>query len=387
MTFPIDSISKSMWNSATKKRLRQALTNVYPNYRLLEIFVADELEVRLAVITHEQGLTVVAFDLIDWAERSGRIDELYEKFCQENPHYKLPEKLGLVTVEQPLPDVPKVRLSRFRAETVRVDETGKIIERQTIEPEYFTEVINGVGIEMVSISGGTFWMGSPENEAEWRSSQSPQHEVNVPSFFIGKFTVTQVQWRAVAGLPQISRSLNPDPSHFKGNNRPVGNVNWDDAQEFCTRLAKATGKDYRLPTEAEWEYAARAGTTTPFAYGTTLSTAIANYDGNYTYGNGEKGEYRGQTVDVGSFPPNAWGIYEMHGNVWEWNEDSWHENYNGAPTDGTVWIDNSTENKLLRGGSWFNDPRLCRSARFNDSRVIRDYSLGFRVLCVSPKAL
>jgi formylglycine-generating enzyme required for sulfatase activity len=377
-----------MWNPATKKRLRQALTDVYPKYRLLEIFVAEELGERLTVITHEQGLIVVVFDLIDWAERSGRIDELYEKFCQENPHYKLEEKLGLVTVEQPLPDIEKVRLSRFRAQTVRVDETGKIIERQTIKPEYFTEVINGVVIEMVSISGGTFWMGSPKIEAKRNSSESPQHEVNVASFFIGKFAVTRAQWRAVAELRRISRSLNPNPSKFKGSNRPVVNVNWDEAQEFCARLAKATGKAYRLPTEAEWEYAACAGTTTPFAYGATLSTAITNYDGDYTYGNGEKGEYRGQTVDVGSFPPNAWGLYEMHGNVWEWNEDSWHENYNGVPTDGTARIDTSTGNKLLRGGAWDVIPRYCRSAyRDADSRDGRSVDVGFRVLCVSPKAL
>jgi formylglycine-generating enzyme required for sulfatase activity len=157
-------------------------------------------------------------------------------------------------------------------------------------------------------------------------------------------------------------------------------VSWDDAQEFCARLAKATGKAYRLPSEAVWEYAARAGTTTPFAYGATLSTEIANYDGNYTYGNGQKGEYREQTVDVGSFPPNAWGLYEMHGNVYEWNEDSWHENYNGVPTDGTAWIDNSTEYKLLRGASWLSNPKYCRSAdRLNYGRGLQFGSIGFRL--------
>jgi formylglycine-generating enzyme required for sulfatase activity/serine/threonine protein kinase len=265
-------------------------------------------------------------------------------------------------------------------ETVTVDDEGNITERRTIEPEYFTETVNGIGIDMVAIPGGTFWMGSPDNEVERDSDESPQHEVSLQPFYLGKFTVTQAQWRAVAQLPQINGNLDPDPSRFKGDNRPVERVSWDDAQEFCARLSQATGKAYQLPSEAAWEYAARAGTTTPFAFGATLSTEIANYNGNDTYGNGKKGVYREETVDVGSFPPNGWGLYDMYGNVWEWCEDSWHDNYNGAPTDGTAWIDTSTENNLLRGGSWSNDPERCRSADRNDGA--RDYQgnlIGFRL--------
>jgi formylglycine-generating enzyme required for sulfatase activity len=261
-----------------------------------------------------------------------------------------------------------------------VDSQGNIDRRQSIEPEYFTERINGVGIDMVAISGGTFWMGSPSGEEGSYDDEKPQHEVTVQPFFMGKTEVTQAQWRAVAQLPQINRSLNPDPSRFKGDNRPVEQVSWDDAQEFIVRLSKATGKAYQLPSEAVWEYAARAGTTTPFAFGATLSTEIANYNGNVTYGNGKKGVYRSETVDVGSFPPNGWGLYDMHGNVWEWNEDSWHNSYNGAPTDGTAWIDNSTEIKLLRGGSWIFNPRSCRSAvRLDYTRDNRDFFIGFRL--------
>jgi formylglycine-generating enzyme required for sulfatase activity len=284
--------------------------------------------------------------------------------------------------------VAESQLQRFRAETVQVDRDGKIVKRHIIEPEYFTERVNGIGIDMVAIPGGRFWMGSPDGEESRDGDENPQHEVSVSDFFLGKFAVTQAQWRAVAQLPQINRSLNADPSGFKSDNRPVEQVCWDDAQEFCARLSQATGKAYRLPSEAQWEYACRAGTTTPFAFGATLNTDIANYDGNYTYANGKKGVYREQTIDVGSFPPNAWGLYDMHGNVWEWCEDSWHDNYNGAPTDGTAWTDNSTENKLLRGGSWINDPGFCRSAsRVSDSRDDRGNYLGFRVLCVSPRAL
>ncbi len=283
---------------------------------------------------------------------------------------------------------PPNQLPRFRAETVQVDQVGKIVKRHIIEPEYFTDRVNGISIDMVAIPGGRFWMGSPDREGSRYDNESPKHEVSVPDFFLGKFTVTQAQWRAVAQLPQINQSLSADPAYFKGDNRPVEQVSWDDAQEFCARLSQATGKAYRLPSEAQWEYACRAGTTTPFAFGATLNTDIANYNGNYTYGYGKTGVYREQTVDVGSFLPNAWGLYDMHGNVWEWCEDSGHNNYNGAPTDGRAWIDNSTENKLLRGGSWNSDPWDCRSA-FRDfySRDFRNYCLGFRVLCVSPRAL
>jgi formylglycine-generating enzyme required for sulfatase activity len=276
--------------------------------------------------------------------------------------------------------VAESQLQRFRAETVQVDQYGKIVKRPIIEPEYFTERVNGISIDMVAIPGGRFWMGSPDGEADRYDDESPQHEVSVPDFFLGKFTVTQAQWRAVAQLPQINQSLNADPSKFKGDNRSVEQVSWDEAQEFCARLSQATGKAYQLPSEAQWEYACRAGSTTPFAFGGTLNTDIANYNGNYTYANGKKGVWRKQTVDVGSFPPNAWGLYDMHGNVWEWCEDRWHDNYNSAPTDGTAWIDNGTKYKLLRGGSWYRYPKYCRSAhRYNNSRDNRNINVGFRL--------
>jgi formylglycine-generating enzyme required for sulfatase activity len=176
----------------------------------------------------------------------------------------------------------------------------------------------------------------------------------------------------------------------------VENVSWDDAQEFCRRLSVKSGREYRLPSEAEWEYACRAGTTTPFHFGETLDAEIANYNadspfvGSPVYGDGKKGEYRKETTEVGIFPANEWGLQDMHGNVWEWCEDDWHNSYEGAPTDGSAWLkENRTEtNRLLRGGSWYDVPRNCRSAiRLNGSRDFRNYYLGFRVLCVSPSAL
>jgi formylglycine-generating enzyme required for sulfatase activity len=287
---------------------------------------------------------------------------------------------ALQTLE--IPSSPQ--LLRFQAETVQVDPQGQIVKRQVITPEYFTEWVNGIGIDMVVIPGGQFWMGSPKGETAQYDSEYPQHEVSISDFFMGKFVVTQAQWRAVTHLPQISQKLSADPSKFRGDNRPVECVSWDEAQEFCARLSQATGKVYRLPSEAEWEYACRAGTTTPFAFGATLNTDMANYDGNSTYGKGRKGVWRQETVDVGSFPPNAWGLYEMHGNVWEWCEDGYHENYNGAPTDGKAWINTSSKSKMRRGGSWHNVAKNCRSAnRYSDMESFWGNYLSFRL--VLPK--
>ena len=170
--------------------------------------------------------------------------------------------------------------------------------------------------------------------------------------------------------------------------------------EFCQRLSQRTGRNYTLASEAQWEYACRAGTSTPFAFGETLTTELANYDGNYVYANGPKGEFRWQTTPVGMFPANAWGLHDMHGNVWEWCLDDWHSGYEGAPTDGTAWVmdrEASTQaspskrqperehsgKKLLRGGSWYNNPGVCRSAYRNGGAPdYRDDSVGFRVCCL-----
>ena len=159
-------------------------------------------------------------------------------------------------------------------------------------------------------------------------------------------------------------------------------MSWDDAVEFCKRLSKYTNREYRLPSESEWEYACRARTTTPFYFGKTISTEQANYNGNYTYGNGKKGKYHEQTTDVGIFPPNDFGLYDMHGNVLEWCEDVWNEDYEGAPTDGSAWTRWGLNDRLIRGGSWGSDPLLCRSAfRLSFPPDGEDINLGFRVCC------
>ncbi len=280
---------------------------------------------------------------------------------------------------------PSKQVLKF--DIVTVSPQGQQINRGRSQAEFFpADLGNGIIIEMVSIPGGKFIMGSPDTELHHDNRESPQHEVTVAPFSIGKTPVTQAQWKAVAALPQIKTSLKSDPSNCKGANRPVERVSWYDVIEFCARLSKRTGRDYRLPSEAEWEYACRAGTTTPFHFGETITTDLANYDGNYTYGSEPKGKYRQKTTVVGSFNvANAFGLYDMHGNVWEWCADPWHENYNGAPSDGKVWENGGDDTKrLLRGGAWSFDPRRCRAARRSGSAPDSRLSLvGFRVVACS----
>lgn len=300
------------------------------------------------------------------------------------------EDLGL-GIQQHLSQKTSVggHLQQFWTKTVEVDRRGNITQRRTIHPEYFTEHVNGIGIDMVSIAGGRFVMESLSAEADRNERESPQpNHVSLPSFFMSRFAVTQAQWRAVAQLPPVQENLDPDPANFKGDQRPVEQVSWDDAQEFCRRLSQATGKAYQLPREAAWEYACRAGSTTPFAFGATLSADIANYDGNYVYANGKQGLRRQKTTPVGTFAPNAWGLYDMHGNIWEWCEDSWHGGYNDAPTGDPACIDNSSEFKILHGGSWNDIPWSCRSAnRYYFSRGLRLNLIGFRLFLPGSDAL
>jgi len=286
-------------------------------------------------------------------------------------------KVGSKTIEKP-------GLFGKKTETIN---TCNIIYEQG-KAEYFAEDLSGgVTLEMVAIAGGKFMMGSPNNELERGNDENPQHNVTIQPFLMGKFTVTQAQWRSVAALSKINLDLQPDPSSFKGSNLPVEQVSWAAAVEFCDRLSQKTGRNYRLPSEAEWEYACRAGTKTPFYFGETITPELANYNGSFIYGLGSKGLNRNRTTEVGSFPANAFGLYDMHGNVWEWCEDDWHGSYEGAPCNGNAWMETNRDGiKLLRGGSWYDAPEYCRSAdRINVSRDGSDGNVGFRVCCVPPR--
>ena len=259
---------------------------------------------------------------------------------------------------------------------------------------YFAQDLgNGIELDMVLIKGGTFTMGAPETEEGSDDNERPQHQVTVPTFFMSKYPVTQAQWKAVADLPLVETELEKEPSYFKGDNLPVEQVSWYDAVEFCARLSNHTGRKYRLPSEAEWEYACRAGTTTPFHFGETITDELANYRPNES-----KEEYRQQTTPVGQFPANAFGLYDMHGNVEEYCLDDWHFDYETspindekAPIDGSAWIEDYEEPYyVMRGGSWDASPNCCRCA--SREYVQPDYiydefnSFGFRIVCtVEPK--
>jgi formylglycine-generating enzyme required for sulfatase activity len=293
--------------------------------------------------------------------------------------------------ESPKPTETKspssVKLENFEFKTVQLSDRGEITKRETLQGKLFSQKIDGdISLAMVQMPAGKFLMGSPASEKERSADEGPQHEVSVPAFFIAQTLVTQAQWRAVAKLPKVKADLNPEPSGFKGDQRPVEQVSWWEAQEFCDRLSKSTGVAYRLPSEAEWEYACRSGTTMPFHFGETIITDVANYDDNYIYGNGPKGKYLAQTTDVATYPANAWGLYDMHGNAWEWCADHWHDNYKDAPTNGSAWLSGKNDaDRLLRGGSWSSDPDRCRAAnRYHYVPAYRSRHFGFRVVCASP---
>jgi formylglycine-generating enzyme required for sulfatase activity len=289
----------------------------------------------------------------------------------------------------------------FEFSTVELDEYGDEIEWRTGRAiEIVQKLLDGIELEMVEIPAGSFWMGSTEDEVneayndavirideeystieDWYDWETPRHLVTVKSFLIGKFPVTQAQWSAVMG------DLSDMDITLIGDNRPIVNVSWEDAVHFCNNLTNLTGNQYRLPSEAEWEYAARAETKTPYAFGKNISTEFVNFDGNYPYGEASEGIYRHRTVDVGSLDvANNFGLFDMHGNVWEWCQDHWHGNYNGAPNNGSAWIDSDPASyRVGRGGSWGDSAVYCRSAiRLRGAPGNRYDILGFRLARTLP---
>jgi formylglycine-generating enzyme required for sulfatase activity len=240
--------------------------------------------------------------------------------------------------------------------------------------------------EMVVAPSGSFNMGSPSDEPEresWqKGTESPQHKVTIANpFAVGKFAVTFAEWDACANDGGCGGAKPSDQGWGRGD-RPVINVNWNEAKDYIGWLSKKTGKTYRLLSEAEREYVTRAGTATPFWWGRSITPALANYDGSAEpyKGGGSKGEYRHKTLPVKSFKPNPWGLYQVHGNVWEWVEDCWHDSYNGAPSDGSAWTSVDCSRRVLRGGSWGIDPGILRAARRDwGTPVDRGGDIGFRL--------
>ena len=210
-------------------------------------------------------------------------------------------------------------LATITFETVRVNAAGAVVARSRHTARSFVEP--RTGMELVEIPAGRFTMGAPPSQGG--DDERPQHLVTVAGFRMGRGLVTQAQWRAVMGKRLSWR--------FSGDALPVDNVAWDEAKAFCERLSRRAGRAYRLPSEAQWEYACRAGSRTPFAYGETLTGELANYCAEHVYRAEPAGPYRHTTTPAGSFPPHAFGLYDMHGNLWEWCADAWHADYSGAP--------------------------------------------------------
>jgi len=263
-------------------------------------------------------------------------------------------------------------LPTFEFDVITVDAEGTENSRIKSFAHFFPEDLgDGVVLDMVYIPSGTFMMGSPETEKGRYKSESPQHQVTIPAFYVGKYPITQAQYEAVMGN---------NSSDFMGKKLPVEIVSWDSDIEFCRKLFEKTGKNYRLLSEAEWEYACRGGTATPFYFGETITTDLVNYNGNFPFGAAPTGLSREQTTDVGSFPPNAFGLYDMHGQVWEGCSDNWHGNYDGAPTDGSSWETERGYFRVLRGGSWDYNAVDCRAAlRYDNSAGYPSRNWGFRV--------
>lgn len=298
---------------------------------------------------------------------------------------------GAAKASAPPTSVASFTNKSFEFDTGTTDAAGKLAARRKGLAQVYAERLGAgataVSLEMVALPGGTFSMGSPEAEEGRTDSEGPVHTVKVAPFLLGKFEVTQAQWARVAAMPKIERDLNPSPAPVKGDLLPVNMISWADAVEFCARLSKATGRHYRLPSEAEWEYACRAGSATPFAFGPNVTPEIVNYDGNTPYQTAPVGLSRGQCVPVGSLGvANAFGLFDMHGNAWEWCADVWHDDYTGAPGDARVWAgDEAQRRRVLRGGSYKIFAAYCRSAlRTGFASDFRNDFVGFRVACDAP---
>lgn len=318
--------------------------------------------------------------------------DLISPFSEETVLQKSTQIIAPPTITKPKYNYPNIE--EFSFETIILREEKKLfglvskVEKNLISKkgQFFVEYLGqGVNLEMVFIPSGEFLMGSSNSDSHREKDESPQHKVNINSFYVSKYPITQLQWKIVSSFPKVTRNLKSKPAQFRGDNLPVERVSWFDAQEFCKRLSKYTGRNYRLPTESEWEYACRGNTETAFSFGDIITQEVANFAGSSksdTKSKEIKTEKR--TTSVDNYYPNPFGIYDVHGNVWEWCEDNYTSSYTHKPKDGSAYLTSTgNQNRVVRGGSWSLPSHYARSAKRNNYAPDSSYNfIGFRVVCV-----
>jgi eukaryotic-like serine/threonine-protein kinase len=368
-------------NKMLRQRFRDRYANATEALQAVEALLQPQSPQKLTSLSRQRGelapIDRAAFLKLMGVGGFGAISLfVLPRVFQYAENKPAPQKIGSGSMAAP---------TTIEFTSVKLNDSGDIIDKPKARARIFQEDLGaGIFLTMVEISAGEFLMGAPPTEVGSTPREQPQHRVKVPRFFMGQTPVTQAQWAALfPGTPVGAR----------GNNRlPVYGVNWLDALAFCERLSQKTGHRYRLPTEAEWEFACRANTTTPFVYGDTIIPAVANYNGEHPYAKAPKGEFRQQVTPVAKFPPNLCGLYDLHGNVWEWCQDEWFENYQGAPSDGSARgsldrRDDSSQRsserlRVVRGGSWFSHATICRAAsRTGLFESFRHDNYGLRVAC------
>jgi formylglycine-generating enzyme required for sulfatase activity len=266
---------------------------------------------------------------------------------------------GIITRILDIPEIPNSFTYSFEAITLNAK--AEIVRRELRTSKYLVESIEDQELRMLIIPGGEYGMGSFDRRAP--ACEKPQHQVKVSAFLMSQYPITKAQWKIVATWPKVNSPLKKVTARKGAMDSPVVNVSWYDAVEFCDRLSQKTGNVYRLPAEAEWEYACRAGSLTAFHFGESITAQCANYDATITYHSEPKGYYRKQLTKIGEFKsPNCFGLFDMHGNVWEWCLDHWHNSYEQAPSEAQAWKDESELRRVLRGGSFRNEPQCCLSS-------------------------
>ena len=340
-----------------------------------------QFEIRLARAVEKSQAAIYRFD---FDKAASGLYELQDEAAKYPDIYdRLDDAIDFVNVAR-----TNWQLGKMKG---RVPFEGQMIEPSEMaalpSDELTLDLGSGERMKMVKIPAGEYWMGSSEDEEGRGDSEAPRHRVRIgKAFYIGKYEVTQGQWGAVMGSnPSAFSSGGSESDKVRGMDTsrfPVDSVSWEDCQEFCRKLSQRVGREIRLPSESEWEYACRSGTSGPFYTGGTISPSQANYDSYFTYRNGSKGAVLARPARVGSYGANEFGLSDMHGNLYEWCADVWHGNYVGAPSDGGAWTwGGNQDRRVLRGGFWAGLPGDCRSAnRFDDTPGSRNnYFYGFRV--------